>query len=125
MVKHPTWVLSGFAGLEQDIFDVIVIPVLAALTYKIDFFTWWICTAYITHTEAMGHSGLRACVPATPASSFLQPFGLELNIEDHDLHHRNGWRKSFNYGKQTKMWDTLFGTARPRIECVPENVAWN
>jgi len=28
-----------------------------------------------------------------------------------------------SYGKQTKMWDTLFGTARPRIECVPENVA--
>jgi len=31
-------------GLEQDIFDVVVIPVLAALTYKIDFFTW-VCFA--------------------------------------------------------------------------------
>lgn len=113
--------------------------------------TQWICIVYIAHTEAMGHSGLRASAPATPASSFLEPFGLELNIEDHDLHHRNGWRKSFkyassflprlryihsvlilepltplaySYGKQTKMWDTLFGTARPRIECVPENMGW-
>ena len=27
-------------GLEQDIFDVIMIPTLAVFTYKIDFFTW-------------------------------------------------------------------------------------
>lgn len=29
-----------YSDIEQDIFDVIVIPVLAVLTYKIDFFTW-------------------------------------------------------------------------------------
>jgi len=125
MAKHPTYILMGFAGIEQDIFDMIVIPMLATLTYKVDFFTWWICTIYIAHTEAMGHSGVRAFVPTTLASPFLQPFGLELDVEDHDLHHRNGWRKSFNYGKQTKLWDTLFGTTRPRIECVPENIAWS
>jgi sterol desaturase/sphingolipid hydroxylase (fatty acid hydroxylase superfamily) len=36
------------------------------------------------------------------------------------LHHRKGYRKSGNYGKQTKLWDRLFGTEMPRIEC--ENV---
>lgn len=55
----------------------------------------WIASLYIFHTEAMGHSGLRAFVPTALASTFLQPFGLELEIEDHDLHHRHGWRKSF------------------------------
>lgn len=62
-----------------------------------------------------------------------------------DLHHRNGWRKSSkyaivlslylascahdvsssSYGKQTRIWDVLFGTTRPRIEMVPENIDWS
>jgi sterol desaturase/sphingolipid hydroxylase (fatty acid hydroxylase superfamily) len=43
-----------------------------------------------------------------------------LIIEDHDLHHRKGYRKSSNYGKQTMLWDRLFGTKTPRLES--ENV---
>lgn len=40
-------------------------------------------------------------------------FDMELVIEDHDLHYRNGWRRSHNYGKQTRLWDRLFGTTFP------------
>jgi sterol desaturase/sphingolipid hydroxylase (fatty acid hydroxylase superfamily) len=47
---------------------------------------------------------------------------MELCVEDHDLHHRQGWRKSHNYGKQTRVWDRLFGTCGTRIESVPDNV---
>jgi sterol desaturase/sphingolipid hydroxylase (fatty acid hydroxylase superfamily) len=46
----------------------------------------------------------------------------ELVVEDHDLHHRQGWRTSCNYGKQTRLWDRIFGTCGKRIEAKEENV---
>ena len=52
----------------------------------------------------------------------MRLFDAELVIEDHDLHHRKGWRKSFNYGKQTRIWDRVFGTCTNRIEAVPSNI---
>jgi sterol desaturase/sphingolipid hydroxylase (fatty acid hydroxylase superfamily) len=48
-----------------------------------------------------------------------------LCIEDHDLHHRKGWKNSANYGKQTRLWDKLFGTCAERIELTPENIDYN
>lgn len=45
----------------------------------------------------------------------LEPFGMELVVEDHDLHHRYG-RGGKNYGKQTRIWDVLFSTVAPREE---------
>ena len=52
-------------------------------------------------------------------------FDAELVIEDHDMHHRRGWKNSFNYGKQTRIWDRVFGTCAPRIESVKENVDYS
>lgn len=47
----------------------------------------------------------------------LSLFNAEISLEDHDLHHRNGHRGlGGNYGKQTRMWDRLFGTVNERIE---------
>jgi sterol desaturase/sphingolipid hydroxylase (fatty acid hydroxylase superfamily) len=57
-----------------------------------------------------------------PAAPFLYLLGAELSLEDHDLHHREGWRKSGNYGKQTRLWDRIFGTCVNRVEAKWENV---
>lgn len=46
-------------------------------------------------------------------------------LKDHDHHHRNGWRKSHNYGKQTRLWDKIFGTLRQREEARDENINWD
>ncbi len=35
--------------------------------------------------------------------------------EDHDAHHRHG-RAGLNYGKQSRVWDRIFGTAAEREE---------
>lgn len=56
----------------------------------------------------------------------LRPLGCELVIEDHDIHHRFGWTKhGRNLGKQTRLFDVLFGTAAPRIECTEANIDWD
>jgi sterol desaturase/sphingolipid hydroxylase (fatty acid hydroxylase superfamily) len=52
----------------------------------------------------------------------LEIFDANIVVEDHDLHHRKGWRKSHNYGKQTRLWDRIFGTCIDRIESKAENV---
>ena len=36
-------------------------------------------------------------------------------MEDHDLHHRFG-KSGRNYGKQTRIFDRIFGTIGERIE---------
>ena len=127
LTKHPIPVLSSFSDPEQEIVEAIVVPLLSFLTVRFGlglpmyFCDWWICQAYILFAEIMGHSGLRVYAVTPGLASFVLQFvGCELIIEDHDLHHRQGWRKSGNYGKQTKLWDRLFGTASPRIES--ENV---
>jgi sterol desaturase/sphingolipid hydroxylase (fatty acid hydroxylase superfamily) len=40
---------------------------------------------------------------------------MELAVEDHDLHHRFG-KSGRNYGKQTRIWDRVFGTIGERVE---------
>lgn len=122
--KHPIAALGAFADHEQEFFDMVGIPVLAWLTYPINFPTWWIATCYILFIEAAGHSGLRGYFQ-NPSTWPLRYLGMELCLEDHDIHHRQGWRKSGNYGKQTRFWDALFGTMKPRIEGIPERINWN
>ncbi|OJJ96388.1 hypothetical protein ASPACDRAFT_1891249 [Aspergillus aculeatus ATCC 16872] len=131
LTKHPNPLLSLYADTEQEIFDIAGIPLLAYFSLKLmglpmGFYEWWICHQYVMFAELAGHSGLR--VWTTPPSTLgwlLRLTGTELVIEDHDLHHRKGWKQSSNYGKQTRLWDRLFGTCRERIECRPENVDWN
>ncbi|KXG54698.1 Fatty acid hydroxylase [Penicillium griseofulvum] len=128
LTKHPNPLLSAYADHEQEFMDITGIPLLAYTTLKIiglpmGFYGWWICLQYIAFSEFIGHSGLRlhGGAPST-VNWLLEIFDAELVIEDHDLHHRYGWRKSHNYGKQTRLWDRIFGTCHERIESVKENV---
>ena len=131
LTKHPTAVMSAFADDEQEILEMIVVPLLTfvslwAVGLRLGFYDWWLCFEYVTYSEIFGHSGLRvhAWTPS-PITSLLKLCGAELALEDHDLHHRKGWKKSFNYGKQTRVWDRLFGTCTDRIEAQEHNVDYS
>ncbi|WFD35797.1 hypothetical protein MCUN1_002662 [Malassezia cuniculi] len=123
--KHPNLLLLGYADEPQEIFDAIASPTIMYLLYPVSFDTFAIWLIIYLSIEIMGHSGLRMYYPTLLTSPFLRPFKLELCIEDHDLHHRMGWRSSYNYCKQSLLWDTLFGTSIPRIETKYDNVDFN
>ncbi|KAM5368094.1 hypothetical protein ACJZ2D_009698 [Fusarium nematophilum] len=131
LTKHPNSVLTAYADHEQEFFDMIGIPFLTWATFRafgipLGFYEWWICHQYIAFTEVLGHTGLRIYGgPPSTLSWLLRLFNVELLIEDHDLHHRKGYRKSHNYGKQTRLWDRLFGTCHERIEMSRQNVDWD
>lgn len=128
LTKRPNAALAAYADEVQEIFDMVGIPYLTWLSFRafgipLGFYDWFICHQYIAFTEAGGHSGLRLYIEAaSPFAPILKYFNLELVIEDHDLHHRKGWKKSHNYGKQSRVWDTIFGTCHERIELRDENV---
>ncbi|KAG6006831.1 hypothetical protein E4U21_006638 [Claviceps maximensis] len=131
LTKHPNPLLTLYADVEQELFDIAGIPLLTYFTMKfmgfpMGFYEWWICHQYIVFAELAGHSGLRmVATPPNPFNWLLRFFNTELIIEDHDLHHRKGWKTSANYGKQTRLWDRIFGTCRERIECEEKNVDWD
>lgn len=131
LTKHPTPLLTIYADTVQETFDIAGIPLLAYLTMKVmgfplNFYSLWLCNQYVVFTELFGHSGVRLWVtPPTTATWFLKLFNAELTTEDHDLHHRKGYRQSHNYGKQTFLWDRIFGTAIDRIELDDKNVEWD
>jgi sterol desaturase/sphingolipid hydroxylase (fatty acid hydroxylase superfamily) len=128
LTKHPNPLLSAYADTEQEIIEIALIPLLTYGTLKLmgfpmGFYDWWICHQYLLFSEAFGHSGLRLFSPTPGISSFFLKFvDMDLCVEDHDLHHRQGWKKSANYGKQTRVWDRIFGTCGDRIESKKENV---
>jgi len=124
LAKHPTPLLSIFGDPEQDFCDIVIIPMLATLTYPLKFHAWWISAVYILYIEAGSHLGARVFWTPPVTGPILYYFNMELLLEDHDLHHRLGWRKSYNYGKQTRIWDTIFGTKRDRMEVLRENIDW-
>lgn len=121
LAKHPTPVLSLYADMEQEWFDVVFVPVLAYYTLRpivqLSYYDWILCWTYVMFIELIGHSGIR-CAGTAPAFDLLpmKRFDVDLIIEDHDNHHSRGWKKSGNYGKQTRIWDRLFGTVLPRVE---------
>lgn len=124
VTKHPNPLLSAFASDEQDWGDILVIPLLTWLVFPVNFPTWFMANQMIIWTEAFGHCGVRLHWQ-TPATGYvLRFFDMDLCLEDHDLHHRAGWRNSANYGKQTRLWDKLFGSTRDRIECKEDNIDW-
>ncbi|KAM3554137.1 hypothetical protein ARSEF4850_006595 [Beauveria asiatica] len=131
LTKRPNAMLSAYADDVQEFFDMVGIPFMTYLSFKalgipLGFYDWFICHQYIAFTEAGGHSGLRMHLQAaSPFSFILSYFDAELVIEDHDLHHRKGWRKSHNYGKQTRLWDKIFGTCHERIELREDNVDYD
>lgn len=124
LTRHPNPLLSAFADHEQEWCDILVVPLLTWLTYRVNFATWWMCTVYILYTEAMGHSGIRMYWQTPATGPVLRLFDADLCLEDHDLHHRQGWKVSANYGKQTRLWDKIFGSTRNRIECTEDNIEW-
>lgn len=131
LTKHPNPLLTLYADTEQEFFDIAGIPLATYFTMKLlgmpmGFYEWWICHQYVMFTELAGHSGLR--IVSTPPSTLtwlLRLLGAELIIEDHDMHHRRGWKASGNYGKQTRLWDKLFGTCKERVECTEGNIDWD
>lgn len=128
LTKHPNPLLTLYADSEQEFFDIIGVPLMTYISLRLmglpfGFYEWWICSQFVVFAELAGHSGIR--VHTTPPSTvgwLLKYFNAELVIEDHDLHHRKGWKKSFNYGKQTRLWDLIFGTRFDRIEDLKDNV---
>ena len=130
LTKHPNPLLTLYADPEQEFFDIAGIPLLTYFTMKLmgmpmGFYEWWICHQYVMFAEVAGHSGLRLyAVPPNTLSWLLRLFNSELIIEDHDLHHRKGYKVSANYGKQTRLWDRIFGTCRDRIECEEGKMDW-
>ncbi|KAJ5557022.1 hypothetical protein N7494_000937 [Penicillium frequentans] len=131
LTKHPNPLLAAYADHEQEFFDMVGVPFMTYASLRLmglpmGFYEWWICHQYVAFAEVFGHSGLRMhlTVPST-LSWLLQIFNCDIVIEDHDLHHRKGWRKSHNYGKQTRLWDQIFGTTTDRIESAADNVDYN
>lgn len=128
LTKHPNPLLTIYADHEQEFFDIVGIPFMAYATMKImglpmGFYEWYICNQYLQFSELLGHSGLRLSItPPNPLTWLMRILDMDLVVEDHDLHHRKGWRRSFNYGKQTRIWDRVFGTCADRIETKMENI---
>jgi len=120
MAKHPIPTMSAFGDWEHNVLDAFIVPTLALLTYKVDFGTWWFSSLYTLFNESASHSGVRVLWRAPVSGWPLSFFGMDQCTEDHELHHRIGWRKSFNYGKQTRIWDAIFGTKGDRIETKEE-----
>ncbi|RMJ28706.1 Fatty acid hydroxylase superfamily [Aspergillus sp. HF37] len=131
LTKHPNPLLTLYADHEQEFFDIAGIPLLAYGTMKLlgfpmGFYEWWVGHQYVVFAELAGHSGLRVNAnPPNTLSWLLKMFDAQLVIEDHDLHHRYGWKTSHNYGKQTRLWDRVFGTCRDRIECTEDNIDYD
>ncbi|KAK3186210.1 hypothetical protein K4F52_004974 [Lecanicillium sp. MT-2017a] len=131
LTKHPNPLLGAYADDEQEFFDMIGVPFMTFLTFRVlglplGFYDWWICHQYIAFTELGGHSGLRLHIQAaSPFGWLLAMLDCDIVTEDHDLHHRKGWRKSFNYGKQSRLWDRIFGTCGDRIESNVSNVDYS
>lgn len=115
--KHPTPLQSILAGDIQDLIEIVCIPIASSWVVPLTTHEFWIAQCILIYIEAGGHSGIRAYWPHVILYEFLQPFGMELCIEDHELHHRFG-KSGLNYGKQTRIFDRLFGTLCDRIECV-------
>ena len=123
--KYPTAYMLGFADEPQEVFDLIGSPILAYMLFPLNFDALYIWSVYFATVEMTGHSGLRIYYPMPLTGLFLRLFKCELVLEDHDLHHRFGWRDSSNYGKQCLFWDTLFGTSGQRMETHDANVDWS
>ncbi|KAG9258451.1 uncharacterized protein F5Z01DRAFT_196789 [Emericellopsis atlantica] len=128
LTKHPNALLSAYADHEQEFFDMVGVPFATCMTMwaiglRLGFYEWWVCHQFVAFTEVWGHSGLRVHLsPPSTMNWLLEMFDCEIVVEDHDLHHRKGWRKSHNYGKQTRLWDRIFGTCTERIESIQENI---
>lgn len=95
--KHPNGLMAPFADGIQEFGDLFLIPALTWLILRYDFSTWYMCNLYSLWTETYGHSVIRLYWQAPASGPFLRPIGAELIHEDHDLHHRKGWKSESYY----------------------------
>ncbi|GAA5991232.1 hypothetical protein JCM5350_005948 [Sporobolomyces pararoseus] len=120
--KHPTPILSILAESRQEFLEVFTIPLVTSMLIPMSFSELYLTMCYTIYVEMMGHSGVRAFWPHPVLAPILTPLKMDLIVEDHDLHHRFGKGsrnngKYGNFGKQTRIYDRIFGTASERIEC--------
>jgi sterol desaturase/sphingolipid hydroxylase (fatty acid hydroxylase superfamily) len=113
--KHPTPMQAILADDVQEIIEIFLIPLAASLVMPLSAHEFWIAQCILMYIEGMGHSGVRAYWTHPLLGEVLRPFGMELTIEDHDLHHRYG-KSGKNYGKQTRIFDRIFNTISERVE---------
>ncbi|GAA5820816.1 hypothetical protein JCM10212_002099 [Sporobolomyces blumeae] len=113
--KHPTPILSILAETRQELLEVFLVPTAASLLVPMSFAELYLTMCYTIYVEMLGHSGIRAYWAHPILGWLLKPFGMDLAVEDHDLHHRFG-KSGKNFGKQTRVWDRIFGTCAERIE---------
>lgn len=107
--------LVSLGSSYQDIIEWLLTPLFAFLVVKLTFAELYVASRHTLYIEAFGHLEIRAYWPHPILAKVLKPFGMELAVENHELHHRSG-RGGKNYGKQTRIWDVLFGTCAPREE---------
>ncbi|KAJ0414374.1 hypothetical protein BJY00DRAFT_295241 [Aspergillus carlsbadensis] len=128
LAKHPSTLQSLHIGITEWITVTVGVPTATLLSLRcmglpMGFYEAWICELNVVWFELAAHCGVRMHAAApNPFIWLLQRFDVECTIEDHDLHHRAGWKRSYNYGKQSRLWDRVFGTSRGRIESVPGNI---
>ncbi|GAA5851144.1 hypothetical protein JCM9279_000337 [Rhodotorula babjevae] len=113
--KHPTAILAILAEEYQEVLEVFLIPLTATLLIPMSFSEMWMTLCYTLYVEILGHSGVRSFFGHPILTAPLEPLGMGLIVEDHDLHHRFG-KSGLNYGKQSRVWDRIFGTCGERIE---------
>lgn len=113
--KHPSPLQSILADDVQEIIEIFLIPFATTFFVRLSAHEFWIAQCILVYIEAMGHSGMRVFWTHPIFGEILQIFGMDLTVEDHDLHHRNG-KSGRNYGKQTRIFDRLFNTIDRRIE---------
>ncbi|KGQ04095.1 hypothetical protein BBAD15_g10641 [Beauveria bassiana D1-5] len=128
---HPESLLSGFADYEQMMMEFVLFPAMCYYTINniglsLSFYEWWVCNLQVFLAETGGHSGVRmhASIPSI-FDPIFRLLGCDHCIEDHDIHHRAGWKDSGNFGSQTGIWDALCGTRKERIEGKSGNIDWN
>ncbi|KAM0748245.1 hypothetical protein T439DRAFT_304616 [Meredithblackwellia eburnea MCA 4105] len=113
--KHPTAILAILAEDYQECLEIALIPTIASLLVPMTFSELYLNMCWTIYVEMLGHSGVRSYWPH-PVLWFLRYVNMDLVVEDHDLHHRFG-KSGKNYGKQSRVWDQMFGTSADRIEC--------
>ncbi|KAK4691515.1 hypothetical protein P7C70_g9329, partial [Phenoliferia sp. Uapishka_3] len=121
--KAPTMISSALAGHAQHFIEIILIPSMTTYIVPMSFHEQWVLYLCLAYVETIGHSGIRVHVANTNTWLSCLPFGADLNIEDHDLHHRYG-KSGKNYGKQTRVWDKIFGTMEERVETKDCKTRW-
>lgn len=113
--KTPSPVLSILAESYQEVLEIALIPLSAALIVPMSFHELFLVMCYTTYVEILGHTGMRERWSLPITGPILQPLGCDLSTERHDMHHSGGMAGK-NYGKQTLLWDKIFGTDVDLVE---------